>query len=602
MPKKIVPIKYTSRDFDSIKQSLVDYVKRYYPETYKDFSEASFGSLMLDTVSYVGDVLSFYLDYQANESFLDTAVEYNNILRLGKQFGYKLKANPSSYGLATFYILIPANTEGTAPDTDYMPILKRNSKVKSLSGATFLLDEDVHFSHPNNEIRVARVNESTGLPTAYAVKGYGRVVSGTLAEEFVTIGSYKKFLKSALSTYNIAEILSITDAEGHEYVEVDYLSQDVVYKAVTNRNNDKNDAPAVLKPFSVPRRFVVDREDNITYLQFGGGSDLEFDSDNVINPSVVDPSKIVLNRHGSTYISDTSFDPNKLVTSDEFGIAPSNTTLRVLMRVNTVDDVNSSSGSLSELSEAILEFKDTTILNSSDLREVRGSIEVTNEEPITGDVSLPDGTELKRRILDTFATQNRAVTAKDYESLAYTMPASLGAIKRCRVIRDTDSFKRNLNMYVISEDGDQTLTTANDTVKQNLKTWLLRNKMVNDTIDILDAKVINVSIDFEAVGRLDVSKFEVIEEAKAALRRHFVRYPEVGEPFWITDIYKVLKNVDGIIDVTNVDINLKSGGAYSSTMFNIEENIAADGRYINIPKNCIVEIKFLKDDINGVIK
>ena len=76
----------------------------------------------------------------------------------------------------------------------------------------------------------------------------------------------------------------------------------------------------------------------------------------------------------------------------------------------------------------------------------------------------------------------------------------------------------------------------------------------------------------------------------------------MGEPFWITDIYKVLKNVDGIIDVTNVDINLKSGGAYSSTMFNIEENIAADGRYINIPKNCIVEIKFLKDDINGVIK
>ena len=77
MPKKIntKAIKYTSRDFDTIKEDLVDYAKRYYPNTYKDFNDASFGSLMLDTVAYVGDILSFYLDYQANESFLQTAVE-----------------------------------------------------------------------------------------------------------------------------------------------------------------------------------------------------------------------------------------------------------------------------------------------------------------------------------------------------------------------------------------------------------------------------------------------------------------------------------------------------------------------------------------------
>ena len=60
--RKIVPIDYTSRDFNSIREDLMTYVRRYYPDTYKDFSEASFGSLMLDTVSYVGDMLSFYLD------------------------------------------------------------------------------------------------------------------------------------------------------------------------------------------------------------------------------------------------------------------------------------------------------------------------------------------------------------------------------------------------------------------------------------------------------------------------------------------------------------------------------------------------------------
>ena len=73
MSKKQIPINYTNRDFSTIRQSLVEHAKRYYPDTYKDFNEASFGSLMLDTVAYVGDILSFYLDYQANESFLETA-------------------------------------------------------------------------------------------------------------------------------------------------------------------------------------------------------------------------------------------------------------------------------------------------------------------------------------------------------------------------------------------------------------------------------------------------------------------------------------------------------------------------------------------------
>ena len=98
MKKKKVSINYTNRDFATIKQDLINHAKRYYPDTYKDFNEASFGSLMIDTVSYIGDILSFYLDYQANESFLDSAVEYDNVQRLARQQGYKFSNNPSSAG------------------------------------------------------------------------------------------------------------------------------------------------------------------------------------------------------------------------------------------------------------------------------------------------------------------------------------------------------------------------------------------------------------------------------------------------------------------------------------------------------------------------
>ena len=98
MSKKNVAINYTSRDFESIRRDLEEFAKRYYPNTYKDFNRASFGSLMLDSVSYIGDILSFYLDYQMNETFLDSAIEYNNVVRLARQLGYKLQTSPSSYG------------------------------------------------------------------------------------------------------------------------------------------------------------------------------------------------------------------------------------------------------------------------------------------------------------------------------------------------------------------------------------------------------------------------------------------------------------------------------------------------------------------------
>ena len=140
--KKSIPIKYTSRDFDSIKNDLIEHAKRYYADTYKDFSEASFGSLMLDTVAYVGDILSFYLDYQANESFMDTAVEYNNVLRHAKQLGYKFKRNQSAHGIVSLYVLIPASVVGLGPDRDFMPVLRKGSKFLSSAGVLYTLNEE----------------------------------------------------------------------------------------------------------------------------------------------------------------------------------------------------------------------------------------------------------------------------------------------------------------------------------------------------------------------------------------------------------------------------------------------------------------------------
>ena len=330
--KKKVPVNYTSRDFDSIRRDLIDYARRYYPDTYKDFSEASFGSLMIDTVSYVGDILSFYLDYQVNESFLDTSIEYNNIVRQGKQVGYKFRGASSAFGACAFFIKVPANSVGLGPDENYIPILKKGTVVSSTANATFVLTEDLDFNDAANTIVVAETNTTTGLPVSYAIRSFGKVASGEMGTETITVGQFERFKKIKLSSPDIVEVLSVTDSEGHNYYEVDYLSQDVVYKNVVNRKTrSANEPAAILKPFAVPRRYMVERTRTTTFLQFGYGSDSEINKS-----SVVDPTDVVMQQNGRDYISAESFDPSKLLDSDKFGIAPSNTTLRVTYRRNSV--------------------------------------------------------------------------------------------------------------------------------------------------------------------------------------------------------------------------------------------------------------------------
>ena len=594
--KKIIPVKYTSRDFDSIRSDLVEYAKRYYPSTYKDFSEASFGSLMLDSVGYVGDILSFYLDYHANEIFFDTALEYNNIIRHGKQRGYKFRGNPSSWGTAAFYILVPAGTS-LGPNADYIPILRKGSEFATSGGSNFILNEDVIFTNPVNEVVVGRVDPTTGMPTYYVIKAEGRVLSGQIIQETVVVGAYERFLRIELGRSDIAEVLSVIDSEGHEYSEVEFLTQNVIYREIENNTDSKNYAATILKPFVVPRRFVVDREKRKTYLQFGFGSDAE-----LTDKAVVDPTNVILQMYGKDYISDDTFDPSKLLTTETMGVAPANTTLQVTYRVNSSANVNAAVGALSRVVSAKMVFDNYSALNVGTANEVISSLEITNETPIVGDVTLPTSEELKKRIEGAFSAQARAVTIPDYRATAYGMPSKYGAIKRVAVYRDEDAFKRNLNMFVISEDESGHLTPSNQIIKENLKTWITKNKVVSDTIDIIDAKICNFHVIFEVIGAKDKNKYDVLSECIQALKEHYSLHMDIGENLYISKVYTILNKLESVEDVTNVVIKERQGGIYSDIRFNFDKQTSSDGRYIEVPKNCIMELKYDAVDLIGVIK
>ena len=420
-------------------------------------------------------------------------------------------------------------------------------------------------------------------------------MSGRLGQETVQVGTYERFKRINLNDSNIVEIISVFDNEGHQYYEVDYLAQDIIYKEVVNPGYKSDNVPSILKPMIVSRKFVSEYTRDGYTLQFGSG-------DAAVSDVVASPQNVAIDVFGKNYVTSTSFDPSRLSKNRSYGIAPANTTLFVSYRTNNNTNSNAAVGAINSVSSPLVEFENRTLLNNSKVQNLIRSIEVSNEKPITGDVSAPSTGEIKRRIFDTFPTQNRAVTQADYESLAYRMPAKYGSIKNCTIIKDQDSLKRNLNMYVVSENSFGKLIKTNQTIKENLKTWLNNYRMVNDTVDILDPYIINLGIDFTVRLTPGFNKDTVLNNAVRSISDLYASGFFISEGLSISDIYSTLKQNKGILDVISVKIKNKTGGNYSATSFNINKNISQDGSTVVAPANAIFELKYPDVDIRGKIK
>ena len=597
--KDIVPINYTSRDYQSIRNDLITHVKRYYPSVYQDFNEASFGSIMLDTVAYVGDILSFYMDYNVNESFIESAIESNNIIKLARQMGYRYKGLPASSGVVTFYIVVPAAANGVQPDLDYAPILKAGAVFTAGSStATFTLNQDVDFSLPSNEVVVATVDTDTGVPTGYAIKAYGEVISGQVRSKTIEVGSFERFRKVLISDNNITEIISVIDSDGNEYYEVDYLTQDTIHIPIINKSADSNSVPMIMKPKRVPRRFVFEQLTNQYYLQFGYGSE-----NNITNESISEPNKVIMNVNGRDYITDQAFDPTNLIETEKMGVCPTNTSLTIKYRKNSVNINNVASKSLTSIGDASYSFANRGSLSTSKINNVINSLEFENEKPIIGSVSAPTTQEIKYRAYGAFSSQNRAVTAEDYKAVVYAMPPKFGAVKRCNIVQDEDSFKRNLNLYITSENSDGHLVESTSTLKTNLKNYLSNYKMINDTIDIMDAKIVNLGIKIDIIANEETNKFEVLQRSIDAIKFEILasKY-NIAEPVRVSDMFRTLKDVDGVLDVVSIEVERKTGSLYSSFSYDVKGNTSPDGRLILGRDDIIFEVKYPDSDIVGTVR
>ena len=438
-------IKYLNKDFNAFKANLIEFSKTYFPKTNTDFSDASPGMMFIEMASYIGDVLSYYVDDTFKESLITTAADVENVISLAQFMGYNPKVTSPATTTLSVYQIVPAVGNGVFnnADTRFMLKIKQGMRVESKTdGIDFITTDVVDFSDvTNREITVYQRDSITGEPTLYLLKKYVQAISATIKEEEFTFGTYEAYRTIDLDEANVISIYDVRDSNGNKWYEVPYLAQEMVFLDYPNTElNDpdlvqfKDTVPYVLKTLKTPRRFTVRiNPDNTTTLRFGAGDPTA--SDEQLIPNL---KNVGLGLPNSISRLEESFDPTNFLKTKTYGTSPSNTVLTVKYYVGGGISSNVEVGELTRITgiEYDDDFSNLTVAQIGTYNNLKNSVAVSNEIPATGGRGAETIEEIRENALANFNSQNRAVTSKDYQVRTLSMPAKYGAIAKAFATAD----------------------------------------------------------------------------------------------------------------------------------------------------------------------
>ena len=556
-------IQYLNKDFTELRASLINYARTYFPTTYNDFSPSSPGMMFMEMAAYVGDVLSFYLDNQIQENYLQYARQTNNLYELAYMFGYKPNVTQVATVNIDFYQQVPA-VGLTSPDFSYALSVPANSVVSS-PNTSFIIQDPIDFSVSSSgdptEVTVYSISGTN--PTFFLLKKTRKAISSTVNTTTFSFGIPQQFSTVEIAGENIVGILDIFDNNGNQWYEVDYLAQDTVFDSIKNTNvNDPNlsqysgDTPYLLQLKEVQRRFTT-RFLNSTTLQLQFGAGTSADTDEEILPN---PDNVGLGLPFEIDKLTTAYSPSNFIFTKTYGIAPSNTTLTVRYLTGGGVSANASANTITSLTLGTPTFLNNN-LNASTANTVLASFAVNNPQAADGGGDGDTIEEIRQNASANFASQLRNVTQDDYLVRALSMPAKFGVVSKA-YIEPTKAQSVSsgealgvLDLYVLSYDVDKKLKTASPALKQNISTYLSQYRMVNDSVNIKDAFIINIGINFDVVVRPNYNGKLVINNCLNVLQSYFnVDQWQINQPILIADIYSTLDQVEGVQTVQKVEI------------------------------------------------
>lgn len=605
-------IKYLNRDFTSLRTSLIDYAKTYFSSTYNDFSPSSPGMMFIEMSSYVGDVLSFYLDNQIQETYLQYARQTDNLFELAYMFGYKPKVTGVATTTIDFYQQIPSKLSGSIsiPDFDYTLLIPASSTIRSSgnSDISYLVEDSVDFSVSSSldPTEITIYQSSGGTPVSYLLKKSRPAISATINTTTFTFTTPVQFDTRTLTVGNLVGILDIVDSDGNTWYEVDHLAQDMVYNKVKNTNPNTltsidTDTPYILKLEQVQRRFTTRFLDSGSIqIQFGAGVTDSSDEEIIPNPNNVglglpfEQSKLT-----------TAYSPTNFIFTKTYGIAPSNTTLTVRYLTGGGVSANRPANDLTIFSGTATYIKSN--LNAITANTYRNSLAVTNPTPGTGGSSGDSIEELRQNTLANNPTQLRTVTSDDYLIRTYSLPATYGTVAKAYVEKTKATAQvpneptTTLDLYVLTYDQDKHLIPASDTLKQNISTYLSQYRIIGDSISIRDAYVVNIGVDFEITVDPNYNSGEVLLKCIQELQEYFrVDNWQINQPILLRDVNILLDKVEGVRTVKTVNFeNLAGEGlGYSKYSYDTQGATIDNVLYPSVDP-MIFEVKYPTVDIKG---
>jgi len=615
-------LKYLNKDFSQFREKLINYSKTYFPDTFNDFNESSPGMMFIEMASYVGDVLSYYVDNQLRESLITEATEKSNIISIAKGMGYKPKPSVSSFSTLDVYILLPAVGAGTTsePDWAYAPVvdagLQAAAKSSGNIGFFSLAPIDFRFSSSMDptDVSVYKIDGS-GNPESFLLKKQVDVQSGKQKQSKFGFDSPKKYDKILLSDPNIIQVLDVRDSDENKWYEVDYLAQNTIYEEVKNTAlvdpelaQFNEQTPYLLKLRKTSRRFTINvLADMTSELQFGAGNSSAADELIVPNPENVGMAI----PYGNTSVMDNAWDPSNTMFTRAYGKAPSNTTLTVTYLVGGGIESNVKAGTITDLTKVSFSL-DGDGLSSSTIGFVQKSIAINNPEPATGGKSEETIEEIRQNALGNFAAQSRAVTREDYIARVYSIPARFGNVAKCFIIQDEQVNPKSgasisnplaLNMYVLAFNSNKQLTNANLVTKENLRNYLSRFRILTDAVNIKNGFVINLGIDFSIVPLPGYQGANVLIKCITKLKEIFnIDKWQFNEPIMLGNIATELDKIEGVQTVIDLDVHCKfdKDAGYSGNYYDIR---TATKNKIIYPSQdpAIFEVKYPDSDIRGKI-
>ena len=608
-------IQYINKDFTELRASLVDYAKTYFPTTYTDFSPTSPGMMFMEMAAYVGDVLSFYMDNQVQENFLQYARQTNNLYELAYMFGYKPNVTQVANADLDFYQQVPA--VGTAPnivpDFSYSLLVPENSTVTSVlnPNITFLIQDPIDFSVSSSgdptEVTVYEI-DSSGNPLYFLLKKTRKSISSTINSTNFSFGVPVQFSTVDITGDNIVGILDVVDTDGNNWYEVDYLGQEMVFNSIKNTNtNDPNlsqyqgDTPYLLKLEKIQRRFATRFLDKTTLqLQFGAGTANDTDEQIIPNPNNVgiglpfEKTKLT-----------TAYSPENFLFTKTYGIAPSNTTLTVRYLTGGGVDANVPANSLTSLNSTVTFLNPQT--NNSTANYVFNSLAVTNPQAADGGGDGDTIEEIRQNSSANFATQLRNVTQNDYLVRTLSMPAKYGVVSKAYIeptkaqsISAGES-QSVLDLYVLSYNVDNQLTTTSPALKQNIITYLSQYRMVNDTVTVRDAFIINIGVNFDIIILPNYNSNEVLTKCILTLQDYFaIDKWQINQPIILRDIYILLDAIEGVQTVKNITFTNLTGTSLGYSQYAYDMAAATQNNVVYPSLDpMIFEVKYPSQDIQG---